>query len=463
MRELLARIAADSERAAGTTLVVGAGNGAELPLLRGLGQRRLILVEPHPQFANELSARICPSEGEEVWPLAIAPEPAQQRRLLVLSNLRYSSLCEPVRLLEHGPNLRQQAPIEVRVRTLEEAIETASPQPDANNLLILDAPGLGVELLRQTDASQLQRFAWMVVHASTVPELYRGEPSYEQGSERLSTLGFVRVEEDPDALYPEVVTLYRRDDHRIEVMRQTSLVERLRRELSEAQEVSSWRAQQHQQQLSELSAERDGLLQRLQTADQAHAGLTQSLTQSQAALTQERTTQAARVDRLQQALDEQRSAQQALEQQLQTMTAQRDEQAARATAAESRLEGLGDEVATLARDKEALDQLRDEQARQLAALRAEIEQLRAEQARLQDEKRASEASREEQARRGANELIGSLDRAEQKLRAQQQRIDQLEYELSESSSRQRLLDEELVKAEAQLDLVKDLLLREQTL
>ncbi|WP_462321779.1 class I SAM-dependent methyltransferase, partial [Halochromatium sp.] len=238
MRELLARIAADSDRAPGTTLVVGAGNGAELPMLRAVGQRRLILVEPHPQFANELSARISPADGEEVWTLAIAPAPnhvpaqvpaqaaTQQRNLLVLTNLRYSSLCEPERLLEHGPNLRKQTPIEVRVRTLQEAIETASPQADANNLLILDAPGLSVELLRQTEASLIQRFAWIIAHASSVSGLYRGEPSYEHGTERLSALGFVRVEEDPDALYPEVVTLYRRDDHRIEVIQQERVVER---------------------------------------------------------------------------------------------------------------------------------------------------------------------------------------------------------------------------------------------
>lgn len=147
MRELLARIAAETNRAAGTTLVVGAGHGAELQLLRRLEQQRLVLVEPHPQYASELSARIRPTDGEEVWPLAIAPDSTQPRKLLVLSNLRYSSLCEPGRLLEHGPNLRKQAPIEVSVRTLADAIETVAPQTDANNLLILDAPGLGVELL----------------------------------------------------------------------------------------------------------------------------------------------------------------------------------------------------------------------------------------------------------------------------------------------------------------------------
>ncbi|NEX17019.1 MAG: hypothetical protein C1943_10410 [Halochromatium sp.] len=459
MRELLARIAAETNRAAGTTLVVGAGHGAELQLLRRLEQQRLVLVEPHPQYASELSARIRPTDGEEVWPLAIAPDSTQPRKLLVLSNLRYSSLCEPGRLLEHGPNLRKQAPIEVSVRTLADAIETVAPQTDANNLLILDAPGLGVELLECTDGSLIQRFAWLIVHASAVPELYRGEQSHEKGTERLAGLGFVRVEEDPDALYPEVVTLYRRDDHRIEVLRQQNQVERLHSELSEARERASWRAQQYQHQLAELGAERDGLLQRLQAADEVNA----RLTASQATLTEERDAQAARAERLQQELDEQRASERDLARQLRSMTDQRDAQAARVAAAESRLEALDTEIARLTRDKQALGEAQDVQAHQLSTLNDEVSQLRAERARLHEEKQALEAGREEQAKRGANELIAKLDRAEQKLSTQQQRIDQLEYELTESSSRQRLLDEELIKAEAQLDLVKDLLLREQTL
>jgi hypothetical protein len=50
-------------------------------------------------------------------------------------------------------------------------------------------------------------------------------------------------------------------------------------------------------------------------------------------------------------------------------------------------------------------------------------------------------------------LTGRLDEAQQRL--QQQESDNLE-----SSHRQQLMHEELVRAEAQIDLIKDLLLRE---
>jgi hypothetical protein len=413
MRELLARIIADRQQAVGVTLVVGAGNGAELVALRGLGAHRLVLVEPHPQSANELSARIRVAEGEEVWPLAIVPESAPQGLLYVLSNLRYSSLRKPERLLELGPNLRESEPIEVSVCSLAEAIERLSLSADADNLLVLDAPGLSAELIEQTEASLIQRFAWIIVHASSLAARYQGEPSHERATELLSARGFVSLDEDPDALYPEVVTLYRRDDQRLQALQEERLVDRLNAELAEARDFASWRAQQAQ--------------------------------------------------RLQSEIEDLRATQRELTGQLQEVSEQRDQQAARAAAAERRAEDLSNELASLLLAKQAQVELVQAKSRQLAEVSEALERLRDESRRLQAEQRQLEASHEEQSQRGSSELMMSLDQAEQRILAQQQKIDQLEYELSESSSRQRLLDEELIKAEAQLELVKDLLLRERTL
>ncbi len=543
MRELLSLVAAETDRAAGTTLVVGAGTGAELPMLRRVGNRRLILAEAHPEMATELSARIRGADGEEVWGLAIAPEPVAEAELRVLSNLRYCSLREPRRLLEQSPNLREQRAIEVGARSLAQAIELSVSDQERNHLLVLDAPGLGVELLQRTDAALLQRFAWVLVHASALPDLYCDEPAYQLGSERLEGLGFSRVAEDPDALYPEVITLYRRDDHRIELLQQAGLIDQLRAELAAAEtlateqqreavarasalkaeradleaerdalrrELSAMaqqlerarselklrsdegkqhlvRQQKEQaraegleaqlgrqvQQFERLQAEQDRLQQRLQTLGRERETLAQqlqaaglardALEQAQREQTDEAERQRRRADELEAAQARWVQVKRDLEAERDAIARSRDELSTRSHALEARLAALGGEVTSLVRDKEALTTERDAQRDRLGELAAEAERLRGACAQLEDEKRALDLSREEQAKRGANELIASLDRAEQKLAAQQQRIDQLEYELTESSSRQRLLDEELVKAEAQLDLVKDLLLREQTL
>lgn len=487
MRELLAQIATTTEQGPGTTLVVGAGNGAELPALRRLANRRLVLIEAHPQVATELASRVVKADGEEVWSVAIAPGDDGEAELRVLSNLRYSSLRDPERLFDHGPNLRRRTPIRVPVRSLGRAIDATVTDARANNLLVLDAPGLSVALLEHTDTALLRRFYWVIVHASAVPGLYQDEQTHQRASERLAALGFEPVAEDPDALYPEVVTLYRRDDHRIELLEQSALVEGLRAELRDARNASAWRARQHQEQLEALQTEGDALRgerdtlarQRaeLQTELERERGRGQALAVENARLVKDRddargradglagelAEQTARADQLGVERDGLRRERQDLAERLHELEHERDEQSERLNRLQTKVESLGAESAALVRDKERLTAEAEQQRHKAAEFAEEAERLRAERDRLQAEKQALDANRDEQAKQGATELIASLDRAEQKLSLKQQRIDQLEYELTESSSRQRLLDEELVKAEAQLELVKDLLLREQTL
>lgn len=536
MRTLLTRIAAESDRAAGTTLVVGAGSGAELPLLRRLGSRRLILVEAHPRLAAELAARVLDKDREQVWAMAIAPEAADELPLQVLNNLRYSSLREPDRLFEHAPNLRSAPPILVKARSLAQAIAATVTDDEANNVLVLDAPGLSAALLAATDGRLLRRFPWLVIHASSIAERYQDEVSQQQIAEHLNTLGFETLEQDPDALYPEVITLYRRDTRRIAWLEHQAEVDRLKTELREARQAATAHEQRMQERLQGLQAEYDALRaqhderaaqledeqQRLRRLQSDHDALQQEKT----GLLADRNQQRRQLERLEAELGQQRVALEAvtterdklrarvtqigsegatLRERVQGLEREHDRQAAanaelEASANEQRLradrlaaeldalgqerQGLRDRLERLEQvghaaakrqreledaleqrrqDATAMEQERDQQAQRATQLSEELDQLRREYAHLRRQTDAMEDSDDEAAKRGATELIASLDRAEQKLSMKQQRIDQLEYELTESNSRQRLLDEELVKAEAQLDLVKDLLLREQTL
>ncbi len=59
-----------------------------------------------------------------------------------------------------------------------------------------------------------------------------------------------------------------------------------------------------------------------------------------------------------------------------------------------------------------------------------------------------------------DQLQKSLSENGKSLEDARQQIQQLEQEASESLHRQQLLHEELIKAEAQIELIKDLLLRE---
>ncbi len=52
------------------------------------------------------------------------------------------------------------------------------------------------------------------------------------------------------------------------------------------------------------------------------------------------------------------------------------------------------------------------------------------------------------------------EKRQQEGEERRKRIEQLEQQLTEQDHRQRLLDEEILKAEAQIELIKDILLRE---
>lgn len=133
--------------------------------------------------------------------------------------------------------------------------------------------------------------------------------------------------------------------------------------------------------------------------------------------------------------------------------------------------------AKLAQDRQAeIDTLtanRNTQAKLAAERQQQIDQLtqgRDEQTRIAQERQARiealAADRDTLARTATerqeqlDQLTSQRDEARRRMQQQQDRLQALEAEGQETEMRQQLLQEELVKAEAQLELIKDLLLRE---
>lgn len=108
----------------------------------------------------------------------------------------------------------------------------------------------------------------------------------------------------------------------------------------------------------------------------------------------------------------------------------------------------------LSRRVEALERSLAEQTRTAEHRRARIQELRLQHSRAEEAETAGAAEREK--------LEKDLARCRQELETAQTRLRELEAEVEERGYRQRLLDEELLKAEAQIELIKDVLLREQS-
>ena len=426
MNCLLQHIRQNTQTPTGLTLVIGAGNGASLPALRQLGSSRLVLVEAHPRQAEELARRARMDLGEEVWHQAITATAQGNVTLHVLNNPNYNSLMSPSGLLTYFPNLRAISKLEAPSQTLTESITALSPAEDDDNLLILDAPGQTLELLKATPPSALQSFAWIIINGA-VETLYSGGSTATESAFWLQKLGFDPVSEDQEALYPHTSLLLVRNPTRVEAYRLDTEIRQLYEQLDQCQRAHVQEAEDYRQKLDQLGHHSDEQTRRL------------SERQNQLdALTSEKAELIAARD--------------ALSQDKAVLTAARDQQTKLANERKTQLDALTSEKAeliaardALSQDKAALTAARDEQTKLAEERKAQLEKV---------------SSERDQAQKSAAEQKTNLDAAQQKLMTQQQEIKQQEVETNESNLRQQLMQQELIKAEAQIELIKDLLLRE---
>ena len=552
MNSLLQHIRQNTQTPTGLTLVIGAGNGASLPALRQLGSSRLVLVEAHPRQAEELARRARMDLGEEVWHQAITATAQGNVTLHVLNNPNYNSLMSPSGLLTYFPNLRAISNLEAPSRTLTESITALSPAVEDDNLLILDAPGQALELLKATSPSALQSFAWIIINGA-VETLYSGGSTAIESAYWLQKLGFDPVSEDQEALYPHTSLLLVRNPTRVETYRLDTEIRQLYEQLDQCQHAQVHEAEDYRQKLDQLGQHSDEQTRRLSERQNQLDALTSENTEliaardalnkekavliaardEQTKLAAERKTQldalssekteliaardalnkekavliAARdeqtklaaerktqLDALSSEKTELIAARDVLDKEKAVLTAARDEQTKLANERKTQLDALSSEKTELIAARDVLDKekglltaARDEQTKlanerktQLDALTSEKTELIAARDALNKEKAVLTAARDEQTKLAeerktqmdkvslehskvqcmAAEQKRNFDALQQKLMTQQQLIKHQEAESKESNLRHIFMQEELIKAEAQVELIKDLLLRE---
>jgi cyanophycinase-like exopeptidase len=181
------------------------------------------------------------------------------------------------------------------------------------------------------------------------------------------------------------------------------------------------------------------------------------------------------------------SARDALAKEKSELTKARDEQTKLASEHQAQIDALGKEKAdlasvrdALAKEKGELTKARDEQTKLASERQAKIDALGKEKAdltaardALAKEKTELTKTREEQTNLASerkaqvDKIIAERDQVQKSFTEQKKTFDNaelkiktLENEASESLQRQQMLQEELIKAEAQIELIKDLLLRE---
>jgi len=577
MDTLFARLATLPEKAFGTVVHLGAGEGQALEYFSATPPQRLILVEGDPDRAAALRARTAHLEAVEVRAEVVSARggPATWRRYNLPSLDGYTDASS---LSVYYPRLRE---VERRSRestsfaALLERLQL-SPDSDRPALLVVDLPGVGCDLLKSASTDALSAFNIVVVRDCSDAKFGDGAGhAAALASLRLHHFLPVMVDAESEPLWP--VAICRFDAARYQRLRVAELravIEQLHRQVEEAAKTASQEkaallaeretlrssASQTQTELAALATERAQLAEAFakvedeakiatqeRTASLAELeALRNSAAQKQAelvAVATERTKIAEALDRSRERISgleteagehasrlaAERAARSAEREAASAVASQLEEATQRAASQTSLADKRYLEIAELKQSRSALEERalaleadcrelgrEAEQLRSAAeAARREADEARSAKADVDQELRALTGRNEEWSRaREADRLrIGQLESEVQALQAKaadldKQRAEQehwhhenakwaqslksendllaaelqplrgaqealtaasaelravkgeLESRTVERDARQRLLDIEIMKAEAQLDLIKDVLIRE---
>ena len=489
MRALIQRLAAEASEVAlgaqgaqgvqpapgpwSTVMVVGAGGCSEWGLLRRLQAQRLVLVEPQQRLADDLLRLTRGDPCAEVWPLALVPQ-GDEATLLLLNMARESGTAAPTALSVHYPRAGLAQRQTVPARPIEQALQSLTLDPEQRHLLVLDTPGQALGLLQAAPAPLLQAFETVIVRMG-VEALYDSDTDALAVSAYLESVGFEAREEDREAIFPHTAWRYGRNVQHVRLLQLQADAAQAQTDLQEARDRIAAQEQELAQAQGALAAQ----LEAVKTLE----ALLLELTVFQKALSSERD-----------ALAEQRDG---LENEKNQLTGQRDTLAGEKSQLTGQRDALVGEKAALIEERNALAGQRDALAGEKAALTDERNGLAAQRDGLAKEKADLIAARDALANE-KNQLVGQRDglakekadliaardalakekgqlvsqldglakekaAVEHSLNETLQQLESTRSENQELGNRQQLMQEELVKAEAQIELIKDLLLREPSL
>jgi FkbM family methyltransferase len=123
-----------------TILHIGAGRCRELEDYLAATPRQLVLVEPNPDLAAELRQRTAESTSITIIEAAVSRE-GGTGVLSVFNVPSASSLRNPTALHQFYPGLAVKRRVPVQSLTLAELLERVKLSTDAPNVLVFDAPG----------------------------------------------------------------------------------------------------------------------------------------------------------------------------------------------------------------------------------------------------------------------------------------------------------------------------------
>ena len=448
---------------------------------------------------------------------AVLAQEAKEVDFFTASNPNEDGLISPAQLAVLWPNLRSTETLPVQTQTLDHLVTAVDffPSVEKVNLwLMIDCLSSLAILKGATRTIEKASVLWLrvlleplnSVDAGSLQEIdaylndfgYRCVSVVDSNHPRVGEAIFVRDWQDyvandmneKESLDSENAALRQaRDEQHGIIVDQQQRLENITQEREQAQ------AQLNEKQLhiDVLSVEKQQLQEQLSVFELDNAELRQACDHAQAQINElnhansiamadksalenliEQQSEQRRVLQyeilaLSQSRDEQTQLANERQHQLDSLTAERDFHAAQHNEKQAQLDALTHERADLLENQRLsaqtlanVTQSRDEQTHLANERQGQIEALTAER----DLHVAQHNEKQTQLNVLTQEksvFINDINQLQTQLQNKDQRISQLETESTESHARQQMLNEEIIKAEAQIELIKDVLLREQNL
>tara|TARA_R110001583_G_scaffold129593_3_gene281376 strand:- start:6506 stop:7864 length:1359 start_codon:yes stop_codon:yes gene_type:complete len=441
----------------GNLLYLGAGSCPSVTQYSEIANK-VYLVEAQPVLANQLRTDTAVLENVTVIEAIIAAE--SQPAVFQDYNLRWAaSLALPAGLKKIYPSLTCIAERNAETQAVTQLVTNLALSDQQPNALIIDLPGQELELLEALAAQQqLQSFDEILLisakdgvydpdHSAAPLIAWCASHAYAQGHNTpLPTPQLLPWQ----ALYSLRLDRTAATNQRLEtaLKKQQQDMEQINTRLQQAdnnnETLSHQLAELQQQLLTTEQTNAETLKQRDQLKTQLDAANT-AKNEQQARAEQ----QAKQRDELNQKLQTADQANAEAVKQRDQLKSQLDTVNNDMNAQQAQIENLTIQLTTADTTNKALLQQRDELNQKLQT----AEQTNAEADRQRDQFK----SQLDTANTSKSEQQFTFQHQSQ---LQQQKIEELEQQFEEKNFRNQLIDKEMIKAEAQIDLIKDILIRE---
>jgi len=441
-------------------LYIGVGSSIDLSDLKCLNPKRIALVEGDPEAAKQLALSLANETSCQVLP-ALVKSDGTVTRFFRYSLPFLNGILGIGKLNTLYPRLNVIKELDVPSTNLWTLLGTLSLPKTGKGLLILDIPGQEAAILESAYPEQLQAFEWIIVRGCK-SALQEGAQTLEASIAHLEEAVFklVVTDADSDPAWPVCLFQY---DHRManlqgELAHQTRLLLGRATKIEEqAQSISALEAT-----LAANQKELDGarVQQKQLTKKNIDLGAALALSDSKV------TPQATEIAALQAELAKQTSLAEEQAPRIAALQAELAKQTSLAEAQASKLAILQTELAKQTSLAEAqapaIATLQTELAKQTTRAEAQAAQIADLQAELAKKTTLIEVlgkgrTQQDNVYKEVSQERISLRAEVEKLKAHNQQLEEL---LAGQQARTKLIDNEFQKVEGQIDLIKEIFLRE---